>query len=718
MRIPDWVRFRPQIHRGEILWGGAIFLVALAVRGYFLVEIRGLWNYLILDSLLYFEWAKEIQQGDWLGSQVFHQSPFYAYFLAALLTGIDWVRKIFGTLPFTGDPMFWVRGFQALLGAAGCWLLARVAMKAGTAAEGYAAGFLAAVYGPFIYYDTMVMKTFLATVLSLACFLFLYRSAGVERRALILSGLFLGLTSLVRDNFILMFPFLILGILPWLPRPRRRPTLRAAAWLLAGTAMVVLPVTARNLVVGGELSLLTAGGGEVFYIGNNPEADGRYRPPCIPVQGKPQCVRADPKYEHDDFRQIAGALTGKTLTPMQSSRFWLRQGLAFVWDQPGAYLLLLTKKLGIFLRDTEIADNYDYGMFRRVSFLLALPIPTFGLILGLSLPGIVVSLGRWRRYSLLYAAVGGYTATVLLYLNYYRFRITAVAARLVFSGVGLVWMARQAVRAFRLFLSEGYPSGIQAAALLLAGLAVAAGVIRISRIQGPTTILQTIQRQVQLGELLRLSGHPRRALREFEKARFLVGDAPIEQRLDLLGNTPPEKFRQTLQEERLLTGVNFRLVHSRVYEGLGIVRQDLGDYRQAAADLEESLAIFVDGTGTLRRLSEVYRQAGDLTSSVKLLERALKVQDEFDLRFDLSGLYFERGDPQKAYQILAVAAEIYSNLSAGNLADYHFGLGLILLNGFQRVPEARQHFSESLRLAPDHPQAEEIRNLLKKPIGS
>ena len=114
----------------------------------------------------------------------------------------------------------------------------------------------------------------------------------------------------------------------------------------------------------------------------------------------------------------------------------------------------------------------------------------------------------------------------------------------------------------------------------------------------------------------------------------------------------------------------------------------------------------------------MYRQAGDLTSSVKSLERALKVQDEFDLRFDLSGLYFELGDPQKAYQILAVAPEIYSNLSAGNLADYHFGLGLILLNGFQRVPEARQHFSESLRLAPDHPQAEEIRNLLKKPIGS
>ena len=149
-----------------------------------------------------------------------------------------------------------------------------------------------------------------------------------------------------------------------------------------------------------------------------------------------------------------------------------------------------------------------------------------------------------------------------------------------------------------------------------------------------------------------------------------------------------------------------------------MVRRDLGDYRQAAADLEESLAIFVDGTGTYNRLAEVYRQVGDLQSSAKSLERALKVRDEFDLRFDLSGLYFELGDPQQAYQILAVAPEVYSDLSVGNLADYHFGLGLILLNGFQRVPEAREHFSECLRLAPDHPQAEEIRQLLEEPVGS
>ena len=46
--------------------------------------------------------------------------------------------------------------------------------------------------------------------------------------------------------------------------------------------------------------------------------------------------------------------------------------------------------------------------------------------------------------------------------------------------------------------------------------------------------------------------------------------------------------------------------------------------------------------------------------------------------------------------------------------DYHFGLGLILLDGLGQPEAARRHFESCLQLAPDHPQASEIRDHLPR----
>src|SRR5207247_5299210 len=116
-----------------------------------------------------------------------------------------------------------------------------------------------------------------------------------------------------------------------------RDAASACLFSALGAAAGILPVTLRNFAVGHEFALLTTGGGEVFYIGNNPDANGRYLPPPF--------VHADPAREHDDFIAKAGELSGEKLTPGESSRYWLHQGPSWIASHPGDWGRLVLSKL-------------------------------------------------------------------------------------------------------------------------------------------------------------------------------------------------------------------------------------------------------------------------------------------------------------------------------------------------------------------------------------
>jgi len=103
-----------------------------------------------------------------------------------------------------------------------------------------------------------------------------------------------------------------------------------------GTVLVIAPVTFRNWKVSHEFVLLTTGGGEVFFIGNNADADGTYKPPPF--------VRTGPRYEHADFIARASEITGRKLSPMQSSWFWFHEGMKFIRQRPLAWVRLLFLK--------------------------------------------------------------------------------------------------------------------------------------------------------------------------------------------------------------------------------------------------------------------------------------------------------------------------------------------------------------------------------------
>jgi hypothetical protein len=86
----------------------------------------------------------------------------------------------------------------------------------------------------------------------------------------------------------------------------------AAALVLAGLAVVLLPVALRNYAVGGGFHLTTSQLGTNLFIGNNPAADGSY------VSLRPG--RGSPEYERADATALAVQATGRSLTAGEVSR--------------------------------------------------------------------------------------------------------------------------------------------------------------------------------------------------------------------------------------------------------------------------------------------------------------------------------------------------------------------------------------------------------------
>src|SRR5436190_23263877 len=124
-----------------------IAVLALILRLISLAELRDtpLFAVPIGDAQKYDAWAQEIVSGQWMGTQVFYQTPLYPYLLAAVFA----VR---------GHDLFAVRLLQALLGAASCVLLALVGRWFFSERAGLIAALILAVYPPAIFFDGLIQK--------------------------------------------------------------------------------------------------------------------------------------------------------------------------------------------------------------------------------------------------------------------------------------------------------------------------------------------------------------------------------------------------------------------------------------------------------------------------------------------------------------------------------------------------------------------------------
>ncbi|MDP6721018.1 MAG: tetratricopeptide repeat protein, partial [Pirellulaceae bacterium] len=297
-----------------------------------------------------------------------------------------------------------------------------------------AAGLIAALYGPLIFYECLVMKTFLSPLLTMLALYGALRCAEcLQVRWLVASGASVGLACLVRENHVLLMVPLIAAT--WFHKAAMEGHSRQRRWLhvlVLATAcgIPLLATTIRNYIASSELVVVTAGGGEVFYLSHGPQATGFYTAPPF--------VESDAFEEHEQFRQEAKRRTGRPMTRSESSRFWFREGLQQITRNPLKEVRLLFVKTSAVFNNFEIADSEFYRIACEWLAVLNL-LPTFGWIAGLAVLGIAVCLRSPARYFLPLSFVAAHFLSILLLYVFGRFRMGMIPVLILFAARGMFW---------------------------------------------------------------------------------------------------------------------------------------------------------------------------------------------------------------------------------------------------------------------------------------
>ena len=574
-------------------WAGwkiafGVFLAALAVRLLYLAEFRKspFFSVLLGDSESYDRWAQSLAAGDWIGKVVFYQSPLYPYLLGVLYD-------------VAGRDLFVARLLQGLAGAAGCGLIAYAATRTFGPREAWISGLLLAVYAPAIFYDSLIQKTSLDFLLSsaLVCLIAVPATTPPNRRYLAI-GLVIGAICLNRENALLLVPVVILWV--WRKEASwRQPVL----WLLLGFGLVIAPVTARNYAVGRELVLTTSQFGPNLYIGNNPEANGYYKP-LLPGRGSPE-------FERGDAIALAEKAVGRSLNQTEVSHYWQRRAWSWIQENPGRWLELTARRFLLFWNALEVMDTEDLGTHAEHSVVLRASRIGFhfGLLAPLALLGLWLTRARWREFGIFSGILAVYALSVSLFFVIGRYRYPLVPILALFAGpAGVHLAARMKERDWR---------GLGPAGALLAVLAVAMNLPLGSRAEmGALT-------RANYARALSESGHKEEAIALYRQALELTPGAP---RLASALGAELAQSGRFAEARPLLEGA------LRAEPGLAAAHNALASVHAAAGGQEEAIAEFgraceaePDNAVFAFNLGTALSVAGRLDESIRQFTRAAEL---------------------------------------------------------------------------------------------
>jgi 4-amino-4-deoxy-L-arabinose transferase-like glycosyltransferase len=427
-----------------------VFLVSFAVRLIYLLELHfksPFSNYLYLDALRYDSWAQSIAFGLQQIIEPTFRAPFYPIFLAA-------IYKIFG------HDFFFARLMQMLLGSLVCVMVYFLALKIFNKRTAIISSLMAALYGPFLYWSGEILIVTLIVFLDLAALLILLRAFDKAKNIFwLLGGVVLGLSAIARPNVLIFVPWIVLLIFLMNRfkevNTTRKQQLVYTLSFLVGVLLVISPVTIKNHITTDDFVLISSQGGINFYMGNNPDADGKTPQPPGRVQTRGEFL--------DDAWMasvvLAEEAAGQTLKPSQVSQFWYREGFKFISQKPGEWFKLMSKKLAYFWTGVEVTNNEDTYYFTRFSKVLRLlmwqkgiAFP-FGIICPLALFGIIVSRKQWRRLLLLYGFIFFYMISVVLFFVCARYRLPVIPVLLIFAGYTLsYWNDKLRRRQYKVFV--------------------------------------------------------------------------------------------------------------------------------------------------------------------------------------------------------------------------------------------------------------------------
>jgi tetratricopeptide (TPR) repeat protein len=601
-----------------------VFVIALALRAghIWLLRDSPYFSVLMGDARAYDEWAARIAAGDWLGSEVFYQAPLYPYFLGVLYA-------------LFGRDLLIVRLVQAASGAAAAALLVPAGSRLFDRRVGLVAGLLMAFYAPAIFLSALIQKAVLDVVLIVLVILALAHLASnrQDRRWWFALGAALGLLSLTRENALVLIAIGLLFV--------NRRTLPVFA---AAVALVLTPVAARNLIVGGGFYVTTSQLGPNLYIGNNPRATGTYE---ALREG-----RGDPAFERNDATELAEAAAGRPLSPGEVSAYWRQQAVEYVTAHPVDWLRLMAAKLLLLVNATEMPDTEAQESHADVSPVLRLlqPVTHFGVMLPLALLGVIVTWQDRRRLGMFYALAGAYAVSVLAFFVVARYRYPLVPFVLLLAAAGLVRLpefVRHATRRQAAFTA----AAVAAIALIAHRPVFASDIMRAITVTNLGVALQADDR---------------------------LDDAALQYR----------------------RAIEIRPDYAPAHNNLGVVLQKRGRLDEAVSAFEQALRYHPDDAGTHMNIGEALLRQGRHDDALRHYRRRVELEPgSLASRYDLGNVLLETRHVEEAEQQFRRLTEL-----APDAAQAHNRLG-VALAAQNRFQEAIASFRTALSLRPDFAEA-------------
>jgi Flp pilus assembly protein TadD/4-amino-4-deoxy-L-arabinose transferase-like glycosyltransferase len=597
-----------------------VFGVALAVRAVHLWSLSSspLWTATMGDAVAYLEWARRIAGGDWIGTETFYQAPLYPYFLATILK-------------LSGASVGGVKVVQIVIGATSCALLAWGAGRLFTPATGLVAGLILAFYPPAIFFDGLIQKTVLDSVLIARVIAFvalmLVRTTWPRTIGM---GVALGLLALTRENALIGIPLVIWWL--WLLGPGWQ---KASAGVLLGTALVLLPVGLRNAAVGGTFQLTTAQLGPNLYIGNNPAATGLYVP-LRPGHGSAE-------FERRDAIELAEAAAGRTLDPGEVSDYWRSLAVTWATSHPRDWLRLFLKKVLLTWNAEESADTEDIATYAEASPVLRLRrVLNFGVLAPLGLLGMWIHRARWRELGVLYGLVPVYTLAVAAFYVFDRYRFPLVPVLVVFAAAaltyGAAWWRSSSAGARLSGVAIVVVAGVVSNWPLLSPGAMQASTAfnlgyYLARTDRPDEAAEAYRRSIELlpthararsslGGLLTQRGEHDEALSQLREATRLDPTLPsawTNLGIELASRRQADEAVSALQRALILDPTNIEATYN-----LGVAFASLGDDERALRYLREVVLAQPSHALAQNNIGVILATHGDMRGAVEHFTKAVE----------------------------------------------------------------------------------------------
>jgi 4-amino-4-deoxy-L-arabinose transferase-like glycosyltransferase len=428
---------------------GAILALAILVRGIYFAQLAASpcireHRWVTTDMSYFDRWAVQISAGDWLSREIrppmhpwhraiateffrrhpdaagtvtdpneavtglwdrwcgggrFYQEPLYAYLVAL-------------TYAMTGPDVRWVFFWQMALGVASVALIWAITRRAFGADAAAAAAALAALCGPLVFYDLVLLRE--TAVIFMGLLVVWLAGRALERASAaswLAVGLAAGAAALLKTHLLVLLP-IALGMLAYARRRKLREALPSACFACLGAAIALLPLAARNVAVGAPLLSTSSASGLNFVIANS--AGATIETDFMSIRDVPEI------FETSEGRFLPSAL-----------------GALRTHARPFAYAGYLVSKLGEALHWYEVPNNENFYYYRLhapvlrwlpVGFLVVAPLAIVGLGFAFRHPGPA---------ALVLALAAIHLAALALFLPYGRIRIPLVAAMLPFAGLAL-----------------------------------------------------------------------------------------------------------------------------------------------------------------------------------------------------------------------------------------------------------------------------------------